>query len=198
MKTSRPFATISYNTSLFLQKKLGHLVATRVLAFYAFVEHYPETDETKRHKHLFIMPNGQYCTDNLIDLLAEIDINNPNSPPLGVMPFRASKWDDWYLYACHDIDYLATKGLDRFYHYSQADFITSNDEFFAEMVHTINRRQFKAVPEFIEAVRAGVSFEQLLAKGCVPINQFLQYKALYCQVAPVVRIDPETGEYQSK
>ena len=72
MKTSKPFSTISYNTADFLSVKLNDLVNRRKIAFWAYVEHLPEEDEKKAHKHLYIVPNGQINTDEvLLDILVD-------------------------------------------------------------------------------------------------------------------------------
>ena len=78
MKTSKPFSTISYNSADFLTVKLNDLVNRRKLAFWAYVEHLPEEDEKKAHKHLYIVPNGQINTDEvLLDILVEYDPAHP-------------------------------------------------------------------------------------------------------------------------
>ena len=69
MRTSKAFATISYNTTDFLKLKLGELVERGVLDFWAFVDHLPEIDEKKPHKHLFCVPSKLFECSTLIDYL---------------------------------------------------------------------------------------------------------------------------------
>ena len=192
MKTSKPFSTISYNSADFLQVKLDDLVKRRVISFYSFVYHYKEEDENKDHIHLIIFPNGQYQTDALFDYLSEL--KSPNELPLGIMPCRSSKWADWYLYACHDVSYLASKGQTRKYHYSEKDFFSSDQDFFLELVHTIDRTKYLKTQEFVEKVKNGVSFQHLLSTGQIPAPQFNQWKSMYdyLQFGDVQRGDRQT------
>ena len=113
MRTTKPFSTISYNTAEFLKEKLERLVLERVISFYSYIEHYPEEDEKKKHKHLLIIPNGQINTDELTDILNEIDMAHPLEKPLGVLPWRSSKFDDWYLYSVrYSSDELSKSSLE--------------------------------------------------------------------------------------
>ena len=178
MKTSKPFSTISYNSKDFLISKLDELVQKRHISFYAFVEHYPEDDEKKKHKHLIIIPNGQVQTDQITDLLQEMDITNPLKP-LGVMPWRSSKWGDWYLYTCHDSAYLMSKGQTRKHHYQEQDFTSSNYDYMHELITTIDRTKYVKSQEFYQKAVQGIPFIHLVGQGQVPMPQFNQYKAMY-------------------
>lgn len=209
MKTSRPFSTISYNSKDFLISKLDELVRKRYISFYAFVEHYPEEDEKKKHKHLLIIPNGQVDTDQITDILQELDLTNPLKP-LGVMPWRNSKWGDWYLYSCHDSAYLTSKGQTRGHHYQESDFISSNDDFMHELITTIDRTKYQKSQEFYEQVKKGVPFEVMLSKGQIPAPQFNQWLQMYNFISStlpnrngrishtpndnIIQIDSNTGE----
>ena len=178
MKTSKPFSTISYNSVEFLITKLDDLVNRRKLAFYSFVEHIAEEDELKAHKHLFCIPNGQINTDEILDYLVEIDITKPDKP-LRCMPCKSSKFRDWYLYSCHDVDYLATKGQTRKYHYLRADFIVSDSDYFNEEIHSMDLSAFTKVKMLREASDKNVPFEQLLINGQIPIQQVYAYRVAY-------------------
>ncbi len=107
MNTRSPIATISYNTNSFLIKELNSLIADKLIEFWAFVEHLPEEDEKKIHKHLYVVPSSTIDTFRINERLSELDIQNPNLPPLGCIRWVHSKFVDWYLYAIHDRDYLA-------------------------------------------------------------------------------------------
>ena len=178
MKTSKPFSTISYNSVDFLRFKLDDLVQRQVLSFYAFVCHYAEEDENKDHIHLICFPNGQYNTDPLRDYLQEA---NPLdfSKPFGIMPVQSSKWADWFLYASHDTAYLASKNQTRKYHYTEADFISSNSDYLHELSHTIDRSKYDKTLDFINAIKSGKSFADLVNNGYVPVSQFNQWLSLY-------------------
>ncbi len=178
MKTSKPFSTISYNTIDYLRIKLDDLVKRQVLSFYCFVKHYAEEDETKDHIHLLCIPNGTYQTDPLRDYLLEA---NPNDfeKPFGIMPCQSSKFDDWYLYACHDSAYLMSKNQARKHHYTIDDFVSSNPDYLLELVHTIDRSKYAKTKDFIDAINSGKSFSELLNKGYIPVSQFNQWLNTY-------------------
>ncbi len=196
MRTTKPFSTISYNTADFLKLKLGDLVQRRIINYYCFVEHYAEEEETKSHKHLFIMPNGQINTDTLTDILQEIDSTNPLKP-LGVMPWQSSKWADWYLYSSHDVAYLVSKGQSRKYHYTKEDFITSDNDFFIELIHTIDRTKYAKTQEFVQQVCEGKSFYHMVKNGQIPAPQFNQWLQMYNFIKNCesnIEVDEKTGE----
>lgn len=205
MKTSKPFSTISYNTPEFLERRLEELVKKRLVAFYAFVKHYAEQDEKKAHLHVIIIPNGQLQTDSVTDFLQELDPLNPLKP-LGVMPWRSSKWSDWYLYACHDSAYLISKGQTRVHHYQESDFVCSDADYLHELVTTIDRTKYAKTQDFVKAVLNGATLYEMVCKGQIPAPQFKQWEAMYnmvssnalcrgdsCTHSPL--IDEETGEF---
>lgn len=209
MKTTKPFSTISYNSPAFLKLTLDGLVAKRLISFYAFVQHFKEEDEKKDHIHLIIFPNGQIQTDQVTDLLQELDPSNPLKP-LGVMPWHSSKWADWYLYSCHDTAYLASKGQSRQHHYEEKDFASSDEDYLHELVHTIDRTKYAKTVEFVQKVKDGASLMHLLETGQIPAPQFRQWEAMYnliksCEpnrngrashssLPAGFSVDPDTGE----
>lgn len=205
MKTSKPFSTISYNSSEFLQVKLNDLVNRRKIAFYGFIEHLPEEDEKKAHKHLYIVPNGQTNTDEILDYLLELDPKNPDKP-LGCIPFHSSKFTDWYLYSVHDKDYLASKGQSRKYSYKKEEVIVSDSDFFNEELHRMDLSKLSKVKALRNAVECGVPFEQMLMTGQIPVQQVYAYKQTYDMILSYLdrtqrngrdthqKIDPDTGE----
>lgn len=190
-----------------MQTKLNDLVNRRKIAFYAFIEHLPEEDEKKKHKHIFIVPNGQINTDQIYDYLLEIDPANPDKP-LSCIPFRSSKFADWYLYTIHDRDYLASKGQSRKYFYKNEDFIVSDSDFFNEEIHTIDLSSLSKMKNLRNAVATGVSFEQMVINGQIPIQQVYAYQRAYDLIQDYQSktyrnnktshqvVDPETGEVQ--
>lgn len=204
MKTSNPFSTISYNTVDFLRTTLDEQVARRRLLFYAFVYHYPEADERKPHIHLVMFPNGQVQTDSYIDLLQELDPNNVLKP-LGVMPFQKSKWADWYLYSSHDVAYLASKGQTRQYHYPEERFVTSDKDYLHELIATIDRTRYTKTQEFVQRAKSGVSFDDMIEAGQIPVTAFMQYQKMFDRIVlnqtdrggratHTPKCDPDTGE----
>ena len=179
MKTSKPFSTISYNTTNHLIVKLEELAKRQVINFYAFIEHLPEEDEKKAHKHLYIVPNGLYQTDALKPYLDEIDPVDPSLPPLSILPCQSSKFCDWYLYALHDKGYLALKNSARKYHYLKDDFITSSEEYFTELIHTSDFSKTERLKTFIEQTDKGVQLGDMVRQGLIPMANFNQYERLY-------------------
>ena len=97
MITRSNISTISYNTDDFLTFKLNDMIKNHCIEFWAFINHIPEEDERKEHKHLFIIPSGTVDTFALSDILEEIDFTNPTMPPLGTIFWKHSKFVDWYL-----------------------------------------------------------------------------------------------------
>lgn len=180
MRTSKPIATISYNTDNFLQKKLSTMVEQGKIDFFCYVQHMPEDDETKFHKHLFIIPSGYCDTTSLKNEFAEMEPGNEKS--LGVINFVSSKFGDWFMYALHDKDYLRSKGLERKYHYNLQDFYASDENYFNELLHTADFTRWKCEARFKELVRAGLSFGAILDKGAVPMNLISQFKVLYTEL----------------
>lgn len=179
MRTSRPIATISYNTADYLNAVLGELTRKRAITFWAWVEHYPEDDETKAHKHLYIVPNGQIDTDSLREQFVQVDLTNPTLKPLGTLNFRPSKFVDWYLYALHDSAYLGTKGQARRYHYTLDDVVTSDHDELVEEIHLMDLSKINRSLILKTAAESGLPFAELLAKGQIPLQQTPAYRMAY-------------------
>lgn len=209
MKTSRPFSTISYNTDKFLTLKLDDLVKREIISFYAWIEHYPEEDEKKVHKHLYIVPDGQIDTNAVRKVLEEIDVKDPAAGLLKCMDVHPSKFDDWYLYGIHDTAYLASKGQSRKYHYRESDVKSSDAESLHEKVCTIDFSKYRKTQEFVDSVISGIDFYDLVRRGQIPAPQFMQWKHLYDFIKyeqahrndrqthtprGEYEVDPETGE----
>lgn len=179
MITRSNISTISYNTDDFLIFKLNDMIKNHCIEFWAFMFHIPEDDERKAHKHLFIIPSGTVDTFVLSDILQEIDFTNPSMPPLGTIFWKHSKFVDWYLYALHDIDYLASKGESRKYHYDKSEFIVSDSDYFNELIHSCDFSQYTKHKKLREAVQSDVSFRDLFANGFIPVQQIGQYSLAY-------------------
>lgn len=179
MITRSNVSTISYNTDDFLTFKLNELIKNHSIEFWSFVNHIPEDDETKAHKHLFIIPAGSIDTFELSDFLKEIDVVNPLLPPLGTIFWKHSKFADWYLYAMHDMDYLASKGESRMYHYTKSEFFVSDSDYFNELIHSCDFSQYTKHKKLREAVQSDVSFRDLFFNGFIPVQQIGQYSLAY-------------------
>lgn len=182
MKTSKPFATISYNSEEFLTRKLNELVVKRAIEFWCYIDHYAEEDEAKDHKHLYIVPNGQVNTDQIDDYLIEpvkATDSNPNALPLRCIRFRSSKFADWYQYALHDSDYLASKGQARRHHYTIEDIKTSDNDYLLEEVHTIDYSVLNRSKALKDAVQNNGDLTTLLWNGQIPIQQINAYEKAF-------------------
>lgn len=178
MRTSKPFSTISYNTPEYLTEKLDELIETRKIEFYAFIEHLPEDDETKFHKHLFIIPNGSINTDQIQDYLTELDPEKPDKP-LGCIMCRPSKFGDWYLYVLHDTGYLAQKGQSRTYHYTPDEITVSDKDYFNELRHTIDYTPYTRFTQIRQYAEDGIAFAELVRMGLIPPQQVYAYEKTY-------------------
>lgn len=170
MKTTMPTSTISYNSDGYLKLKLDELLKAKVIQFYAFIKHVREEDEKKDHKHLYVEPAKSIQTEDLREELREYVEETPDKP-LGCMPFSKSKFGDWYLYAIHDEAYLASKGQSRKFHYRRDMFITSDDDYFDELVRNIDLLKITPYQKLAESIKHGDSFGDVVRRGQVPINQ---------------------------
>lgn len=179
MKSRCPMSTISYNTEQFLIRELNKLIDERVIEFYAFIYHFPEADEKKGHRHLYIIPSTLVDSFTLNVRLSQVDVDNPDKPPLGCINWKHSKFGDWYLYALHDKDYLATMCEERKFHYSKDEFVVSDWDYFNELIHTSDLVKYKSFAKFREMVSSGVNFRELFSNGFIPVQQIVQYKKAY-------------------
>lgn len=176
MKTNQPISTISYNTTPFLKSTLERLVKQKILSFATWIEHKPEEDENKPHKHVYMIPSKSIQTDDLRDLFAEIDPNNVK--PLGVMPFQKSKFEDWYLYGIHDKAYLARHGQCRKYHYEPTDVKSNDEDYLQQLVREIQITN-PLLSHLREVVDGKESLPQLMAMGVInPLQAQQVEKAL--------------------
>lgn len=180
MKTTKPCSTISYNTDDFLQIKLDELIQKRVIDFWAYIEHLPEEDEKKAHKHIYLVPNGKIDTDQVKDFLQELDPLNIDKP-LGCIWFQPSKFDDWFFYELHDIEYLASKGQSRKYHYQESEFRYSSEDFFTQLKHRIDFSKIgnKKTKVVLDEINQGESLVSLLNRGLISPQNFMQWEKIY-------------------
>lgn len=178
MRTSKPCSTISYNSAEFLTIKLNELIKRGHLDFWAYIDHHAEEDETKDHKHLIVFPSKLLDTNQLKEDLKELDLKNPLQP-LGVMPFRSSKFADWYLYVIHDSGYLASKGQKRKYHYTDSDLVCSDTDYFIELKHTIDWTKINTLGRVIQAAESGETFVEFIKSSNIPLQQMHNAQRLF-------------------
>jgi len=182
VKTSREISTISYNTDGFLQFQLNRLISEGIISDWAYIEHIPEGDELKAHKHLILIPSCRVDTLTLSERFREPDDLHPNGLPLGIIDIHVSKFDDWYLYGIHDDAYLASKGLVKKYHYSRSDFKVSNQDWFVQRISRVKFGSYKRQQMIIDALDCGRTVNELLRSGLIPINQYGYWAKFYSDI----------------
>lgn len=173
MKTRLPFSTISFNTPEYLSTKLSELRNAKILSEWFYIVHKPEDDEAgkREHMHVYMIPSKGIQTDDIRAELKEYDPANPDKPR-ATLQFKSSKFGNWYLYAIHDPEYLASKGESRKYHYQQEDIVASDPDVLHELVYEIDilaeLGQFKGMKD---AKKHGLTFQQYFNQGKIPPQQ---------------------------
>lgn len=172
MRTTKPIATISFNTPDYLEYKLEELRKAGRISFWAFISHKPEDDEggNKEHAHVYVEPSKMMQTEDLREELKELDPERPDKPK-ACLSFRSSKFGDWYLYGLHDRAYLASKGQSRRYHYSHDEMRTSDPDDLLCMARSIDMLSITPYADMLEAQKHGYTFEQYFRRGTIPLPQ---------------------------
>lgn len=175
MKTRLPFSCISYNSDSFFEHVANELLRLHKIDFWYYINHFAECDEKKAHKHCYFRPVGTINTD-MLDF-AEPDPDPNQVKPLNCWKFESStSFADKYLYDIHDTDYLRVKGLDRKFHYTRDEIISSDSDYLIELIHTSDFSKYKKVEQFRDMVKSNVPFENLIANGFIPIQQIYQWR----------------------
>lgn len=179
MNTRRVISNITFNSLDFFGSVCDSLVSDNIVEWVYWIQHRPDTDDTKIHIHFVLQPSKTISTDSLRKRFLEVDINNS----LPIMPL--SKWyfttsiDDWILYCLHDVDYLRFKGLTRNVHYDYSDFHATDLDSFHHDFCNINRSRFGTLSALNNAITSNLPFASLVQNGLVPINLRAQYEAQY-------------------
>lgn len=211
-KTKTPLSSISYNTEPFLRSTLDRLVNSGDIAFWCYIYHFGELNEDgtreKDHFHVYIFPATALDPRQLRQEFVEF---LPTEPlPRGFMPIRPNtSWQDWYLYNLHDIPYLSSKGQSREYHYSDTDMIRSDDTFYWDSVHHIDRTKINPLGDVVRAAQSGMSFSEYITLNHLSLLQVRSAQFVFQQIQGgepnLYRagrpdhepINPDTGEYIS-
>ena len=207
MRTTKPIATISFNTPEYLSLKLDELLKSGIISFWAFVRHKPEDDEggLKYHQHVYVVPSKMLQTDDLRTQLKEFDPSHPDKP-LGVLTWNSSRFDPWYLYAIHDKRYLASKGQTRKFHYAENEVISSDEDDLLCKVRSIDMLSLTPYEDIIEAQSQGVSWNDYFRRGTIPLPQIKLYQEAWYTLMGVdstnrngkpnhpMTVDENTGE----
>ena len=172
MRTTKPISTISFNTASYLRLKLDELKKAKIISVWHYIEHLPEDDEAgkKKHIHLYIEPSKLLQTEELEEHFKELDMSMPDKPKK-CLPFRSSKFADWYLYSLHDTAYLVSKGQTRRYKYEHSDFVTSDADELYRASKMIDRRSLTPWVDLAEAVQDGLTFAEYFQNSGQPIQQ---------------------------
>ena len=175
MRTSKPIATISYNSQEFLIMRLEELIKNHKICDYMFINHFAEEDEKKNHIHLWIKPNTLIDTMDLQAFLTEANPENPLKP-FKCIDFRVSSVDDWILYNQHYAPYLASKGESRQYHYTKDDFIAYDEDTFDDLYnHAFRGSEWAKRFQILQALDVGsLNPVDLILNGTVPLNMASQ------------------------
>lgn len=177
MRTRRAISTISYNTDTFLEAAFNDMVLLHKISFWTYINHVPDEEVGKNHKHIYLIPDRQIDTSNISLELEEFDPSNPL--PLKCMTFRYSKFDDWYLYSLHDKDYLKFKGKERHTFYNQSDFRSSDNDYLSVLIHNIDTSPYSGYSSLINAYYAGESFADLIERGKIPLHRISQFATVW-------------------
>lgn len=178
MKTRRAVSTVCYNTDSFLIAQLNRWIDEGTICFWVAIKHKGEADDKKDHWNIYIKPDKYIETSNLLNDLIEVDPNNPL--PLRARPFQFSNnFDDWFLYHSHDVDYLFFKGLERIYHYTIDDFITSSPDWLRSLYSEIDRSPYSGYRDLITAFDNHKTFNDLIRLGKIPLNRVVQYATVW-------------------
>lgn len=175
MRTSKPIATISYNSQEYLYYKLRELVRNHKVSDFMFINHFAEEDERKNHIHLWIKPNTLLDTMALQQFLIEPNPQDPEKP-YKCIDFRPSSVDDWILYSQHYAPYLASKGESREYHYTKDDFIYCDEDTFEDLYnHAFKGSEWAKRNQILQALAEGqINPAELILNGTLPLNMASQ------------------------
>ena len=180
MRTSKPIATISYNSEEYLKQTLTKLYDNFIISDWKYIYHEAEEDEKKGHFHVFIKPNRLVDTMELQREFVELDINNP-SKPLKCIDFRSSDSDNWILYSQHFGPYLASKMESREFCYSREDFrFADEDTFDFDYHHAFYGSDWAKNNEILRLLSDGsVNPHELIDSGAVSLNMANQINAYF-------------------
>ena len=207
-KSSKPLSSISYNTPRWLTNRLNELTKAGKIDFWCWILHHGEElddgSKEKDHIHVYIVPGEAIDKRQLRNEFIEFQ-KSKKKLPLGFMPMQNSNWQDWYLYGLHDKEYLDSKGQRRIYHYTDKDMQRSDDTFYWDQVHRIDRSKINPLGQVISAARSGISFEEFVTRFPLSLLQVRSAQFIFQQVqAGDLKkrqdhepIDPDTGEYIS-
>lgn len=181
MKTSKPISTISYNSEDFLRWKIEYWRKKGIIEFGMWIFHRAETGE-KNHFHVYLKPAHMVQTLDLEEDSKEFDPNFPEKP-LKMIGFTSSKADDWIMYCLHDVDYLASKGLTRQFHYDVSDIQSTDIDTLKEIIAQLqDSRKGRLENRIIQMCEQGLSWSEIVRSGIIPIRYMSNAKIFYVAI----------------
>lgn len=171
MTTSKPLSGILWTSPEYAERRLNSLVNSRALSFWAFIPHFPESDETKNHIHCYIVPARRVCTDEIFMSFREPTEKTEVYKGASKV-WTKSTFEDWYFYGLHDERYLESKGILKQIHYSISDFRSSSADDFSALVGQCHNN-FDIRRILREEVAQGKTFTEFVRDNYykIPVNQ---------------------------
>ena len=189
MRTRKPISTISYNSPDFLRNKIEYWKKIGWIEFGMWIRHEPDEDNKKVHYHVFLQPAKLIQTMDLENESCELDPENPDKP-LKMITFRISKESDWVLYGLHDKDYLASKGLTRNKHYDIEDIQATDYDTLGDIITQVrDGLKGKLETRILDAIALGMSWQDLVLSGLIPLRYLHSAKLMYDTINPFVTND---------
>ena len=175
MDSYKPFSTIGYNTESFLLNRLDEFKNQYPDSFWCYIYHRNEEGK-KDHYHLYIEPNARLRNDDFVMLRKNFEEPDPDpsqDKPLSCMPFRKSNsFEDWYLYAVHDTNYLNAKHLVKStYDYDDELVISSDREYLDSLRQEIDSVKYLSpIDKMHFCVDNGMNMYQALSYLRIPYS----------------------------
>lgn len=179
MKTIKTISNISYNSNEYFEDRINNLVDRGIIDWCYWIEHQPDTDETKRHIHFVLKPSSRLDTKDLRDFFNEYDEKSNKPLTCTSKWFMTNSLDDWLLYAVHDVGYLASKGQSRNMHYLFDNLKSTDEDALRYDWNNINRTKYERLRFLADAVDTGVPFAVLVQNGIIPIALRSAYEFQY-------------------
>ena len=174
MDTYKPISTIGYNTEKFLLERLNELKFTFTDLEWCYIYHTDEVNK-KDHYHLYLEPNTRLRQDDLSRIRESFkEYQEGDELPLGVMPWRKSDFENWYLYALHDRPYLSAKHLVKSTYDYDPDLVRkSSSEYFQDSIDQIDPVKYMSpVDKVIFCFDNGMSLTEAMAYLRIPYSAF--------------------------
>lgn len=177
MVTAIKLSTISYLSDKKTEEVLNELLVARKIRFWCYINHLPEEDEKKEHKHQIVFPDEQLDTRDLDDMFIEKDPKHPDKPFRCIDWKKSSNMCDWILYGIHDPIYCAEKhGEIKKFCYASSDFHCSDIDIFDHYFYmSYHEFDFWKKSKYMELLRKGLTPKDLVTKGYVSMKEMVNF-----------------------